>query len=229
MAPYGAIFFGACVTTSLIFVDESGDLGWSFDKPYGNGGSSRYLTIAAMIIPATHHHLPERKVRQLYKQGKWDTKREKKWVEMCNASRKTFAESAVSLIAKGQIKYKAIVVKKENVNESFRADSNKLYNYMLRLLLLDEMTSHEHVTLIPDNRSIKVENGKSLHHYLEMMLYEAEAQTKLETLVTDSKNSLNLQFVDMLAGAIGTHYEFCKSIPFNILSSHIQIKTLFFT
>lgn len=228
MAPYGAIFFGNYVTTSLIFVDESGDLGWSFDKPYGHGGSSRYLTIAATIMPTNLHHLPERRVRHLYKQGKWDTKREKKWVEMCPASRKIFAESAASLAEKGEITYKAIVVKKENVNESFRSDSNKLYNYMLKLLLLDEMMTHDYITLIPDNRSIKVENGKSLHHYLEMMLYEAQAVTKLETQVADSKNCLNLQFVDMLAGAIGTHYEFRKSAPWNVLSPYVQVKPLFF-
>lgn len=34
-----------------VYFDESGDLGWSFDKPYGAGGSSRYLTIAFLIIP----------------------------------------------------------------------------------------------------------------------------------------------------------------------------------
>lgn len=213
----------------LIYVDESGDLGWSFDQPYGQGGSSRFLTIAALIVPDELDHLPKRKVKDLYKYGKWDTKREKKWVEMSNDARLTFAKNAVALQQKNPaISYKAIVVNKQNVNVNFRRDSNKLYNYMIRLLLLDEMTKHQFVTLVPDPRSIKVQNGNSLHHYIEMMLYEQEAPTILETVVRDSRDCLCLQFSDMLAGVVGSHYEFKKSEPFAAISRNIHIKNLFF-
>jgi hypothetical protein len=34
----------------LIYLDESGELGWKFDAPYRKGGSSRYLTIASLVI-----------------------------------------------------------------------------------------------------------------------------------------------------------------------------------
>ena len=130
-------------------------------------------------------------------------------------SRDTFAKSAVSLRqVNDQIAYKAIVVDKRNVKENFRRDSNKLYNYMLRLLLLDEMAKYPQVTLIPDPRSIKVENGKSLHHYLEMMLYEKQAMTKLESIVQDSKACLNLQFVDMLKELYRSENEFCMNPNF---------------
>jgi hypothetical protein len=220
--------FGVSLS-QLIYIDESGDLGWSFDYPYGQRGSSRFLTIAAMILPDSLDHLPERKVRQLYTHGKWDTKREKKWVDLSPDMRLTFAKNAVSLInAKPDISYKAIVVDKRNVNGNFRRDSNKLYNYMLRLLLLDEIAKYPQVTLIPDPRSIKVQDGKSLHHYLEMLLYEKQALTNLETIALDSKASLNLQFVDMLAGVLGTHFEFGKSEPWNLLSSRVEVKRLFF-
>jgi hypothetical protein len=215
--------------STLIYVDESGDLGWSFDLPYGRGGSSRFLTIAAMVLPDTIEHLPRRKIRHLYMQGNWDPKREKKWVEMSPSSRLTFAQNAVQLQqTHQQIVYKAIVVDKKNVADKLRRDSNKLYNYMIRLLLLDEMAKHSHVTLIPDPRSIKVENGRSLHHYLEMLLYEKQAGTHLESIVQNSKTCLNLQFVDMLAGVVGTHYEFCKSETWDLLASHIEVKHLFF-
>lgn len=212
-----------------IYVDESGDLGWSFSLPYGDGGSSRFLTIAALIVPESIDHLPRRKVKDLYTYGKWDTTREKKWVEMSNDARMTFAKNALKLKqTHPQVMYKAIVVNKQNVNANFRRDSNKLYNYMLKLLLLEEMVKHDRVTLIPDPRSIKVNNGSSLHHYLEMLLYEAEAPTRLETLNLDSKQCLNLQFTDMLAGVVGTHYEFKKSEPRLILSSNLHIRHLFF-
>ncbi|PHV09809.1 DUF3800 domain-containing protein [Chitinimonas sp. BJB300] len=165
----------------LVYVDESGDLGWSFDKPYGQGGSSRYLTIAAVLLPESKNHLPERKIRQLYKNWKWDTAREKKWVDMPDVSREAFARSASNLaLTHADIEYRAIVVAKERVQQSLRADPNKLYNWMLKLLLLDKLVQHERVVLVPDPRSIKVSNGKMLDHYLEMALYEKGAVTHLE-------------------------------------------------
>jgi hypothetical protein len=174
-------------------------------------------------------HLPERKVRHLYRQGNWDSKREKKWVEMPINARMSFARSALALQqTHSQITFCAIVVDKRNVNENFRRDSNKLYNYMLKLLLLDEMVKYDQVTLIPDPRSVKVENGKSLHHYLEMMLYERQAATRLESIQRDSRVSLNLQFVDMLAGVVGNHFEFNKSEPWQVLANQIRLRQLFF-
>lgn len=213
----------------LIYVDESGDLGWTFDRPYGDGGSSRYLTIAAMLVPDELDYLPSRKVKQLYKEGRWDITREKKWVDMSSISRSTFVRNALKLReVNDQILYKAIVVKKENVAQHLRRDSNKLYNYMLRLLLLEEMKKHRHVTLIPDPRSIKVDSGNRLHHYLEMMLYEAGVDTVLETVNRDSRACLNLQFVDMLSGAVGTHYEFRRSVHLEVLQPHVDVMHLFF-
>jgi hypothetical protein len=212
-----------------IYVDESGDLGWSFEHPYGHGGSSRFLTIAALIVPDDLDHLPKRKIKDLYAYGKWDPKREKKWVEMAAGARLTFAINAVKLREKHAcIGYKAIVVNKQNVNANFRRDSNKLYNYMIRLLLLDELAKHAHVTLIPDPRSIKVQNGRSLHHYLGALLYEMQAPTVLETEMRDSRDCRALQFADMLAGVVGTHYEFGKSEPFLTFGRHLATKHLFF-
>jgi hypothetical protein len=212
-----------------IYVDESGDLGWSFDKPYGQGGSSRFLTIAALIVPDDLDHLPKRKIKDLYTYAKWDPKREKKWVEMSTEARATFATNAVKLHEKHQsICYRAIVVNKQNVNANLRRDSNKLYNYMIRLLLLDELAKHAHVTLIPDPRSIKVQHGRSLHHYLDALLYEMQAPTTLETVERDSSDCRALQFTDMLAGVVGTHYEFGKSDPYRTLARYLPTKNLFF-
>lgn len=212
----------------LVYVDESGDLGWSFDRPYGDGGSSRYLTIAAMLIPLNKDHIPQRVVRNLYNAGRWDTKREKKWVDMAPPFRQTFARSASKLALKhADIEYRAIVVCKDKVSLTLRADSNKLYNYMLKVLLLDKLARHERVTLIPDPRTVKVSNGKMLDHYLEMMLYEKAAPTQLEVTPMDSRHCLNLQFVDMLAGVIQTHFEMRQSNYWQELQHQVFLERLF--
>lgn len=123
-----------------IFLDESGDLGWKFDRPYRMGGSSRYLTIAALVVPQIKKHLPTRLIKQLYNQHNWQFKKEKKWVDMKPHERMGFVKKARFLAEQHKdIKYAAITVNKVNVQSHIRSDENKLYNYMIGLMLLDEM------------------------------------------------------------------------------------------
>jgi len=51
----------------IIYLDESGELGWNFTKPYGFGGSSRFLSITFLIIPEEKRHLTKRIVRKVYR------------------------------------------------------------------------------------------------------------------------------------------------------------------
>jgi hypothetical protein len=79
-----------------------------------------------VIVPDELDHLPKRKVKDLYKYGKWDIKREKKWVEMSSDARLTFSKNAVALREKNAgICYKAIVENKQNANANFRRDSKR--------------------------------------------------------------------------------------------------------
>jgi len=179
-------------------------------------------------LPEGKNHLPGRIVRHLYKAWKWDTSREKKWVDMPEASREAFARSASKLaLTHADIEYRAIVVAKDRVQPSLRSDPNKLYNWMLKLLLLDKLAQHEHVTLIPDPRSIKVANGKMLDHYLEMALYEKGSATQLEVTPLDSRHCLNLQFVDMLAGVVQAPHEFGRPAHWELLKHQIFLQRLF--
>lgn len=214
----------------LIHADESGDLGWSFDKPYGRGGSSRYLVIFAVCVDDTKIHRVDRLIKDLYKGSGWDPKREKKWIDMSEKSREHFLRQAVRLReAHNDVSYHAIVVSKERVQAHLRADPNKLYNYMVKLLLANEMAKHEHVSFIPDQRSVKVASGNSQHDYLQTTLwYENEAKTVLETLPSDSRYCKPLQFADMMAGAVGSNYEFNKTKYLEEIGPHLNLKRLFF-
>lgn len=146
----------------IIFLDESGDLGWKFGSPYRYGGSSRYLTIAAIIIPETKRHLPARLVKKLYSKFKWDPKKEKKWARMSDEEREYFAKLAFELVnGNVDICYHSITVYKPKVLPHIREDANKLYNYMIGLLLIDEMAKYEHIVFVPDHREIKVASGNT--------------------------------------------------------------------
>ena len=213
-----------------IYLDESGDTGWRLELPYTQGGSSRYLVIAACLLPPEADHKPERMLRNIYKHRHWRSDSEKKWAHMSPQARSEFARCAAKL-AQGcpGISLRAIVADKRQVMPHIRQDANKLYNYMVKLLLLDAMAQHERVTFIPDPRSIKVESGNSLHDYLQTELwFGAGSRTRLETLPRDSRHCLNLQFTDMLAGVVQSHFEFGESRHWAFLREHTTLKTLYF-
>ena len=213
-----------------ICLDESGDTGWLFEHPYTKGGSSRYLVIAACQLSPEVDHKPERMLRNLYKHRSWNAGAEKKWARMSPEARTDFAKNAAKLVtATPGVELLAIVADKRNVMEHIRQDSNKLYNYMVKLLLLEHMAKHDRVTFIPDPRSIKVESGNSLHDYLQTELwFGSGAKTQLETTPRDSRHCLNLQFTDMLAGVVQSHFEFGESRHWTHLEPHVNVKTLFF-
>ena len=213
----------------IVFLDESGDLGWRFDAPYLQGGSSRFLTISALLVPTEKKHLPKRVVRALYREFGWNTKAEKKWADMKPEARLRFAEKSAELAkANPDIQYITITAKKENVLPHIRQDANKLYNYMIRLALLDEMAKHPVVALVPDPRSIKVQSGNSLHDYLQTELwFSKNASTVLHTMPCDSKNSHGVQFTDMLAGVVQSYFERREMPPYKALGSTLKARLLF--
>ncbi len=212
-----------------IYLDESGDTGWLFDHPYTRGGSSRYLVIAACVVLPEVDHKPERMLRNLYKHRGWKPGTEKKSVQMSPEARTAFAKAAAKL-ASGTpgIELLAIVADKRNVMDHIRQDANKLYNFMVKLLLLEHMARHDRITFVPDPRSIKVASGSSLHDYLQTELwFSKEAKTRLETLPRDSRHCLNLQFTDMLAGVVQSHVEVGETRHWEHLQPHVRLKTLF--
>lgn len=218
------------VIAVLIYLDESGDTGWLFDQPYTKGGSSRYLVIAACQVRPDADHKPQRMLRNIYKHRHWNPGSEKKWARMSPEARTDFAKSAAKLVSTTHgIELFAIVADKRNVLAHIRHDANKLYNYMVKLLVLEQMAQHDRITFVPDPRSLKVESGNSLHDYLQTELwFQCNAKTRLETIPRDSRHCLNLQFTDMLAGVVQSHFEFGENSHWDHLRPHVQLKTLFF-
>lgn len=215
----------------VIYVDESGDLGWKFDAPYRNGGSSRYLTITAVCVPPGKTHYLTRIIRELYTKYKWNPANERKWADMSSAARKDFAGHVKHLCETGpdELSIHAIVVYKPNVGAHIRKDENKLYNYMIGLCLLDHMCSFDVVNLHPDKRSIKVESGKSLHDYLQVQLwFEKKKETVLLTIPRESHDHPGIQFADMLAGIVQGRYEDNLMPEFLTIAPKLKLTRLFF-
>ena len=129
------MFFVA--TEAHIFLDESGDTGWSFALPYTRGGSSRYLVIAACSLPEPMVAKPEQLIRRLYKHRQWSKSTERKWSRMSPTARSAFASSAANLARDNPaITLQGIVVDKRAVAIHVQHDSPASYNARAKLKAL---------------------------------------------------------------------------------------------
>jgi len=213
-----------------IYVDESGDLGWKFDQPYQEGGSSRYLTITCLLVPKNLSQLPKRIVKDFYSKRKRSPRNELKGADLTETEKGNFANKLVELLTENpEIKILSITVNKENVQNHIRQDPNKLYNYMINLILLDNIKDKSKISFIPDKRTIKVESGNSLVDYLQTQLWLVlNVQTTIQNYPQESHTCSNLQFTDWVSHIIGSRFENHKFEAFNILKDKIILKTLFF-
>lgn len=138
-----------------IFIDESGDLGFTFTRPFRKGGSSRFLTISFLLVPQNLSPLTKRIVRAIYKRKKQSTAVELKGSELSNEDKLYFSNKVVTLLKRNpRIKIFAITVDKRRVKAHIREDPNKLYNYMISLVLPEKIRRYSEVNFIPDKNSI---------------------------------------------------------------------------
>jgi hypothetical protein len=214
-----------------VYLDESGDLGWNFSLPYGHGGSSRYLTLAFLFIPASKQHLAQRIVKQMYQKYGWDPKSEKKASHLSKNQKLLFCQKAKALVRQHpDIKLCAITVRKDGVQDHIRSDANKLYNYMIKLCIGNRLASYPEVNFVQDARSIKIQSGNSIADYLQIELwFVRKVSTILRCSSQDSSKNLYLQFADFLAHCIWRSYEFGDTEFRRCLRNDIHLSHLFFS
>jgi hypothetical protein len=111
------------MTHCVIYLDESGDLGFNFSAPYRNGGSSRHLTLGAVICPGdTKKHI-KRFIVDFYSHRGIAAGQELKWSSLPPAGRIDFAERAMRLSMQvSEIRFSVITVLKPNVQQHIQAD-----------------------------------------------------------------------------------------------------------
>jgi len=214
----------------LVFLDESGDLGFKFDAPYREGGSSRYLTMAFFVLPPQKEKLLNRLVRDFYKKYKIKPTKEKKGSSLTINQRRVIAQMIKKLLLNNpDIQLCSITVKKNKVASHIRNDSNLLYNFMMKLSVLDKVKGAATVKLIRDIKTVKVASGNSLLEYLQTSLwFEHYVQTTLADHPTDSKTNLGIMLVDWVNSIVFRNYEDKNHEAFDELGTLLKNQTLFF-
>lgn len=214
-----------------VYADESGDLGWKFDQPYRQGGSSRFLTIAFLLCPSNLTHFPKRTIKRLYEKRGQSPSKELKANQLKSDELKFFATSTIDLVQKHpEISIFSITVNKQKVSDHIRADPNKLYNFMVKVCLADYIVNEPTVNFIPDPRSIKVASGNSLVDYLQTVLwFELGSTARIHPQYVESEKSLCLQFADILAHIVWRSYEDQDASAYSIIQPYMACaKELYF-
>ena len=215
---------------TLIYQDESGDLGWTFDKPNRKGGSSRYLSIAFVCVPDAKKQQLWRLVKRIYEKYKLNPKVEKKGSSFNDEHAAYIANRITDLVHKhNDIRICAITIKKENVFEHIRTDENILYNYALVLKIAPVIKDLAEVKIIPDKRTIKVRSGNSCAEYLRTKLWlEMNSTTQLDYIPTESSKLPQLWFIDWVANFVWRKYEDGRGDAYQALQSILDESQLFF-
>lgn len=188
------------------------------------------MTLAFLFVETANKHLPKRLVRKI--KGKYGISPEKelKGSGLTINQLEFFSGEVVKLERKNpELTICSMTVLKKNVKEHIRADSNKLYNYMINLAILDLIDDNQTVLFSPDPRAIKVSSGDSMVDYLQTQLwFEKNKGTRIVEVPHESHNNLNLQFIDVVSNIIWKHHELGISSPYKVILPVIQAKQLFF-
>jgi len=119
----------------LIFLDESGDLGWSLDKPRFAGGSSRFITIAGIVVDQDQIKMLMHYVRALSLKHNLDLRHELKGKKISNEIAELIVRELLKLSLTIPFQIISITANKQNVTPQLRRDSNVFYNHLLNNLL----------------------------------------------------------------------------------------------
>jgi hypothetical protein len=192
----------------MIFLDESGDLGWSLDKPYLGGGSSRFLTIAGIVIEKAQIKDLLRDIQELYFKYRFRPRTEVKGYEIPDLTAMSIVNDLLLLSSHMPFQIISITADKRNVNPQLRRDSNVFYNHMLNNLLADQLKNYNDIEIILDDRTTKSGSRNSFEDCLRAKCWgELGLNTNVSCRFEESHKNRGICLADWLANFIWRHYE----------------------
>ena len=204
-----------------VYLDESGDLG------FGQGGT-KYFTIAFVVMENPIEF--RRCVREIKSRYHIPRNAELKG----NTTRALIKKDLLSRFAKLDLEVYAITLRKSNVESRLREDTNKLYNYVVGLSLVEWILKgpvNSSVVINVDRRIISVTSGFKFNDYLKYKIwYEGERpDINLKINHLDSHEAYAIQGIDVICNSIFKKYNSDNYKLFNIIKDKVKSdKKLFF-
>ena len=190
----------------VIYLDESGDLGFS-------GGGSDHFIITFLCTDDTIGL--KRAVRVTKKRYKLPKKYELKG----SGSPARIKKHLLKELSKLDIEVHSIVMKKSNVIPRLRRDKNILYNYVLGRVLVPYVLTQQYVSITVDRRGPPVK----LDEYLKCKVwYEKFDNVEMNILHADSRSTPEIQAVDVISYSIFRKYERKDDFLYKLIESKIE-------
>lgn len=193
-----------------IFIDESGDLGKL---------GSKYFTIAALC---TKNPKPIENAMKRIKQRKI-SKRDKKISELKgNNSSKVIRMAVLNKLVKCDCTFNIITITKSQVKDYLYDHKEKLYNYIVGLVIKNMDIYTSDINLVIDKKTNnKLING-DLEQYIQKRIAEKKLLFKFKMTHKDSTNDRCLQAVDFVAWATNRKFSYGDNEYYDVIEEKIS-------
>lgn len=198
------------VSNALILSDESGDLGWKFNQPNRDGGSSWYFVIAACLGANGHHMKFGKVIRNLWEMKGWTSRNEKKWIDLKEGARSDFCHLASRMLDQNNETAKVFVsiVKKELIPVHMQDHFHLIYAMVFSRSVYEEITRYRTVSLCPDNLNAGTGSKNLIENITRRDVWlQGRGSTTIEQIERSRPLEDGLAFCDYIAGAVWNHYE----------------------
>lgn len=223
------------MTYHRAYLDESGDLGWTLNQPYRKSGSSRFFTIALLILPQEKEKHINRFLRKFHKERGGQDK-EYKGASFSSRKAKSMARKILGFIEHDpDMHLGAVTINKAKVPSMLTGteNSNILYNHMVQALLCPMVKHYENISIIPDKRSVPSGSQNSCADLIKHKLWcEFDSRISISYKAEESQYNQRLQFIDWIANFVWRSYEDShknsSQDAYQIISPSLQEKTIYF-
>jgi len=200
-----------------IFIDESGDLGFTTK-------SSKYYIIASVETKdlVELNRIPK-KVRKTLRKKRKDIS-EFKFTRSDDVVRRRFLERLV----RANVSFSAIVLKKEMVYDYLRDRKEKIHNYLTGFLaesLTHDYSDEKEIRIVVDKFIMSEERRDEFDRYLRWRLSNYSSRfLNVEIIHEDSQQHPGLQAADFVAGSIFQYYERGNDRFYRIIEPKIRFE-----
>lgn len=189
---------------TLVFIDDSGDPGFKFDK-----GSSNFFVISAVIFDDS---LEAEKMAVAIKDLRRNLKFPEDNFEFKFAhSSKEVREKFLSAVSKFNFRIRFLIVDKRIIrSDELKNNKNSFYGYIIKTLLKYSNNSILEAKVKIDGSGDRVFR-KSFASYLKNGLNSSQKKVIKKLELVDSKKNVLIQLADMVAGAEFRYFEYANS------------------
>lgn len=183
----------------IIFIDESGDAGFKFDK-----GSSDIFVITLLIFD---DELDAEKTAVIIKEFKRKKGFKDNHELKFNKLNRIYRLDFLKCIENSNFRVRSIVVQKKSIySQKLRADTKIYYNYFLKLVLEHNNNTIKDAKLRLDGFSER-KFKQAMTNYLRKSLNKGKNQKIMNNLkFVDSNQNVLIQMADIIAGSIRRYY-----------------------